>query len=662
MIVRFRNLSLRAKLFLLGLIPVVFLMYFSVIIYREKSQKVEYLGGYIEHIQQSQNIAGLVAELTRERRYSYFYILGDSTYDRLLLHRERTDSILMLLQKSKDPSFINFPQYTFLDNLDSARHEIDSFKMTTNGVMNFYTDAIFRLNLLVSTFPVNTFLKPVYSELIAQKKLSDMITYLGIIRTNIFNLLLNKKYVNETLFGTMGVYKVFYSYEKEFLLKAPATAVHEYYQRKRGTDYGETLNYINRVFQTFKIDSTFNSGQFWQISTNAMINLRQQQLHLWKNANDRMLQIYQHEKGAQKRTILFIFFAILLVIGFVIYVINHIHKLLTEIKLAASKISVGSTGLHLKKMPKGVIGNLAKSIIEIDRNNLELARAASQIGKGNFEVKITPRSEQDILGISIEKMRDNLHEFATQKDKIQREMEKLIYRREEFFSIASHELKTPVTSLKAYTQLLLMDTEGQMDTHHKTMLRRMETQISKLTSLINDLLDFSKIENDQLVLNKELFILNGLITEIISDMQPICLPQKIKFKNNFTASVYGDRERIRQVISNFISNANKYASKSNEILITIDRNGDNVICSVQDFGKGINEEEQDKIFERFYRVSGTNLNTFPGLGLGLYICKKVIEQEGGKIGVESEPGKGSTFYFELSLAGGLTTIPENYYE
>ena len=659
MIVRFRNLSLTAKLYLLGIIPVMFLIYFSVIIYKEKAQKIELLGNYIEHIQQSQNVAGLVAELTRERRYSYFFILGDTGYNQLLAHRERTDSILDLVKISKDPSFINFPKYTFLNKLDSARVLIDSFKMTTNGIMEYYTDAIFRVNLLASSFPANTFLKPVYRELIAQEKLSEMITYLGIIRTYVFNVLLTQKNAYGVLLGTLRIYKVFSTYETEFLLKAPADAVHNYNERKIGTDYEVTLNYLDKAYRTLKFDSTYTASQFWEVSTKAMINLGQQQQMLWQSANNKIQDLYQHEKDGEKKTIAFIIFAILLVIGFVLYVVNNIHKLLTEINLAASKISVGATGLHLKNMPSGIIGNLAKSIIEIDKNNIELTNATNQIGKGNFEINVRPRSDQDLLGISIKKMRDDLQEFTAQKNRIQLETENLIYRRDEFFSIASHELKTPVTSLKAYTQLLLMDAEGQKNVQNHTMLTRMEMQINKLTSLINDLLDTSKIENGQLAFNKELFILNDLVSEIVSDMQPISLSQKIIFKNNQTASVYGDKERIRQVISNFISNSIKYASKSKEIIIDIKKEEDKITCSVQDFGKGISPEEQDKIFERFYRVSGHNLNTFPGLGLGLFICKKVIEQQGGKIGVISEPGKGSTFYFELPINSGFTTISEN---
>ncbi|MEO8820932.1 MAG: ATP-binding protein [Ginsengibacter sp.] len=647
MIVRFRNLSLTVKLLLIGLIPILFLIYFSIVIYREKSQKVELLGNYIEHVKQSENINELIAELTSERRSSYFYIIDDTGYNNLLLLRKKTDSILQLLEESNDVSLLDFPRYTFLDNLDSTRTQIDSKKITTNNIMQYYTYTIFRVNLLSPFIPDNTFLKPVYNDLVGQEKLSEMITYLGIIRTNVFDVLLTGKGMNKTLFGMVGLYKVFNTYETEFLLKASSESKNIYESQKNGSDYETTLLYLNKIFTTFKFDTTYTATRFWTVSANAMVILRQQQRTLWNIAEAKMQRIYNEAKDSEKEAISFMLFAILLVLSFVAYVVNHIHKLLDEIKVAAARISKGGTDLGLSNMPKGIIANLAKSIIEIDKNNLVLAQAANQIGKGNFEVNVKPRSTEDLLGISIKTMRDNLHEFTAQKDKIQKETEDLIYRRDEFFSIASHELKTPVTSLKAYTQLLLMDSEDFQNVQHKTMLERMDIQINKLTSLINDLLDTSKIENGQLVFNKELFILNDLISEIILDMQPVSLSQKIIFNNSAATSVYADRERIRQVISNFISNAIKYAFTGKKIVISLEKHDHAVVCSVQDFGKGVNPEEFDKIFERFYRVSGPNLNTFPGLGLGLFICKEVIEKHSGKIGVKSESGEGSTFYFEL---------------
>ena len=654
MLVRFRNLSLTAKLLLIGVIPILFLVYFSLVIYREKARKVELIGDYIEHVHQSANIGELIAELTRERRYSYLFTIKDTdreiNHQKILEHRQKVDSIISLLKESNDLALHDFTKYTFLDNLASTRAAIDTVKQyRPDAIIQYYTDAIFRINTLNSAIPGNTFLDPVYQDLLAQKALSEMITYLGILRTNIFNVLYTKKYVVETLFGTLGVHKVFNTYETEFLLKASPVAVKHYEDEKRTTALQPMLGYLDKVFSTFKIDSSYNANQWWDLSTKAMIVLRAQQRNLWKKVDAGMKKIYDNEVTSKKIALLLLLISIFCVILFVVYVVRHINRLLKEIKTAADMISKGETGLQLKNMPKGIIGNLAERIRDIDKNNLVLAQAANQIGKGNFDVDVKPRSDKDLLGISIKKMQQDLQEYASQKDKIQKETEDLVYRRDEFFSIASHELKTPVTSLKAYTQLLLMDAEDGADSQQKNMLQRMDIQINKLTLLINDLLDTSKIENGHLVYNKEVFSLNELVKETIADLKPTSLDNELIFQNHFDANVNADRDRIAQVLNNFLTNAIKYAPDGKKITISLDGKDGKVICSVQDFGKGIVAEEQEKIFERFYRITGHNLNTFPGLGLGLFICKEIIENHGGKIGLVSERGKGSTFYFELPV-------------
>lgn len=649
MLPRFRNLSLTFKLLLIGFIPILFLLYFSILIYREKSQRVELIGNYVEHVEQSANISELIAELSRERRYSYLFILRDSAYPQVLQHRQRTDSIMRILDKSNDLALKNYTQYTFLDKLSQTRTAIDSSKITTNNVIQYYTDAIFRLNTLASAIPGNTFLKPVYEDLIAQRNLSQMITYFGIIRTNVFNVLYTRKYMLETIFGTLGVFKVYKTYEKEFLLKASPRAAINYNNIKKISDLKTADDYLDSLFATFKFDSTVDARQWWTISTNSLTTLRKEQRALWKSVDTRMREIYEREKGTKSQTLLFLLIAIAFVIAFVAYLVMHIQQSLNNLKRAAIKISKGERGLELKNMPSGIIGELARCIIEIDKNDVSLAHAANEIGKGNFDVTVKPRSDKDLLGISIQKMKIDLQEYASQKERIQKETQDLVYRRDEFFSIASHELKTPVTSLKAYTQLLLMDWKEGEDPQHKKMLERMDMQINKLTSLINDLLDTSKLEKGQLVYHKETFVLNDLVKEIIDDVT-ITSTHEVVFHSHSNSSVYADRDRIGQVISNFLTNAIKYAPDSREIIVSLKDVDHKVICSVTDYGNGIDPSEQRKIFERFYRISGNNLHTFPGLGLGLFICKEIIEKHGGKIGLKSELGKGSTFYFELPFS------------
>jgi len=650
MFVPFRKLTLTAKLLLIGLIPVLFLIYFAIMIYNEKSEKVELIGTYISHVDQSASINELIAELARERRYSFFYKIYDTGYNTIISHRKKVDSIIHQLTESKDLSLKDFPKYTFLEDLSTVRKAIDSSNLNTNAITQYYTDAIFRLNMLSPALPTYKFLNPVYHDLVAQEKLSEMITYLGIIRTNVFNALLTRKYMVETLLGTLGVYKVYKTYETEFLLKASPVAIQAYKYNKRFTDYKQMSDYLDKLFTTFQFDSIYNASQWWSVSSEGMSLLRSQQRNLWKSVHGRMKALYDKEQKSKDELVSFIIIAILLVLAFVVYLIDHIKKVLSEIKVAAAVISRGGSNPKLINMPKGIIGNLAESIQDIDDNNLTLANAASQIGKGNFDVKVRPRSKEDVLGISIVKMQKDLYNYASQKDRIQKETEELVYRRDEFFSIASHELKTPVTSLKAYTQLLLMESEGKINSQYRNMLERMDRQINKLTALINDILDTSKLDNGELVYRKGKLPLRTIVDDAITDIKRTSPQHEIIFNSYSNAEINADADRVGQVVNNFITNAIKYAADSPNILVELKKEGNMVICSVQDFGKGIAEEEQEKIFDRFYRVTGPNLNTYPGLGLGLFICKDIIEKHQGKIGVISQLGKGSTFYFELPVA------------
>ena len=195
-----------------------------------------------------------------------------------------------------------------------------------------------------------------------------------------------------------------------------------------------------------------------------------------------------------------------------------------------------------------------------------------------------------------------------------------------------------------------MDAESMADSEHAQMLAKMDIQIDKLTSLIAVLLDTSKVQEGKLDYNKKPFKIRELIDKIIEKIRPTTLNQQLIFIADSNATIVGDRDRIGQVVSNLLTNATKYATTSKKIIVALKQSSGKVVCSVQDFGNGIAEAEHNKIFERFYRVLGNNLHTYPGLGLGLYISRGIVENHCGKIWVESEVGKGSTFYFELPIA------------
>lgn len=219
-------------------------------------------------------------------------------------------------------------------------------------------------------------------------------------------------------------------------------------------------------------------------------------------------------------------------------------------------------------------------------------------------------------------------------------------KKDEFISIASHELKTPMTSIKGYIQLLERSLDKNDKETIRTRLHKVQNQIEKLNLLIVDLLDISKIESGKLKFNKKYFAFDDLLDHIIEVMQQSNPQVRILKKGNFEADIYADEMRIEQVIINFITNAIKYAPDGEEIHITTEMRGDDIYFSVRDFGIGMSQEHQQKVFEKFYRIEETSAR-FQGLGIGLYICQEIIERHNGIIGANSIPDEGSEFYFQI---------------
>jgi two-component system, chemotaxis family, sensor kinase Cph1 len=226
--------------------------------------------------------------------------------------------------------------------------------------------------------------------------------------------------------------------------------------------------------------------------------------------------------------------------------------------------------------------------------------------------------------------------------------EKLLKQKDEFIGVASHELKTPVTSLKIYTQLLL-STASEPSMGKIAMFSKMDVQINKLTRLINDLLDTTKLEQGELVYHIEKIRLDDTLREITDQMQ-LAAEHRLVITKIEPISVYGDSERVGQVIMNLINNAVKFSPGKPEVLISLSRQENFALCQVTDFGFGIPQEEKENIFNKFYRVGGKYSDTFPGLGLGLFIVRTIVEKHGGKIWFESEVGKRASFYFTLPVA------------
>lgn len=229
-------------------------------------------------------------------------------------------------------------------------------------------------------------------------------------------------------------------------------------------------------------------------------------------------------------------------------------------------------------------------------------------------------------------------------------------KKDEFISIASHELKTPMTSIKGYIQLLERSLDKEDMETTRVRLHKVQNQVEKLNLLVADLLDISKIESGKLKFNKKYFSFDKILDHIVEIMEQANPQVKFIKKGQITTEIFGDEMRIEQVIINFITNAIKYAPDSDEVHITSELRGDEIYFSVKDFGIGMAKEHQQQIFDKFYRVEETS-ERFQGLGIGLYICQEIIERHEGKIGVNSEPDEGSEFYFTIPLHPEMDAKP-----
>ncbi|HCN83634.1 MAG TPA: hypothetical protein DIT07_08440 [Sphingobacteriaceae bacterium] len=222
-------------------------------------------------------------------------------------------------------------------------------------------------------------------------------------------------------------------------------------------------------------------------------------------------------------------------------------------------------------------------------------------------------------------------------------------RKNDFIAMVSHELKTPLTSIKSYVQVLLAKAKKENDSFIIEGLTRTDIQVKKMVSMIGDFLSLAKLEEGTIKLNKTLFNLKLLIDEIIIDAQFLTSIHTIEIKD-CDVDVYADKDKIGQVLINLLSNAIKYSPSGGTITIGCEKNDGKVKVHVSDEGVGINLKDHTRLFDRFYRVENEQVKTVSGFGVGLYLVSEILRYHDSEIEVESQEGQGSTFSFNLPIA------------
>ncbi len=225
----------------------------------------------------------------------------------------------------------------------------------------------------------------------------------------------------------------------------------------------------------------------------------------------------------------------------------------------------------------------------------------------------------------------------------------------EFVSIVSHELKTPLTAIRGYTDLMLAGLTGEISPQQREYMSTIVTNVSRMMDLIKDLTDISRMDTGQLHVNLEPLPFANVVSETITSVQSLADSKHISVHLDMPTNlplVMGDHQRLVQVLTNLLGNACKYSPPNTDVQVSIERsfneNNEPIVwCSVKDSGYGISEEDQAKLFTKFFRSNDPNVRLSSGTGLGLFITKGIIELHGGELTFKSQLGKGTTFSFSI---------------
>jgi signal transduction histidine kinase len=247
-----------------------------------------------------------------------------------------------------------------------------------------------------------------------------------------------------------------------------------------------------------------------------------------------------------------------------------------------------------------------------------------------------------------------LQEYAQELEEINRKLEDASQMKDRFLSIASHELKTPITTIRGQAQLALRRLSKQRSLPDdldgvESALGRINDQTSRLTSLIDELLDVSSIRNGKAELRKRLTDLRDICREVVEDQRLLTGRSILLDTPSEPVKLSIDADRISQVLVNLVSNAVKYSPEESAVEVCVQQEQEGVLIQVRDHGKGIPEDQQAQIFETFYRTPDAEASSKQGLGLGLAISREIVERHEGQIWCESQSGKGSSFFVKLPL-------------
>lgn len=335
--------------------------------------------------------------------------------------------------------------------------------------------------------------------------------------------------------------------------------------------------------------------------------------------------------------------AMLLTLGLVIVMARRFTQPALELRDAAIAFGEGHLDARVTRPPRDEIGDVGHAFNRM----AEQIRAAQETLEGQVaeRTRQLASANQELAESNAQMILSNGQLSATVE-----ELKRLEEQRAEFLNMTSHDLRIPLTAIRGYAEFLEDGTGGPLTPLQREFVSQMMSSIERMTELLEELLDFARVEAGQLKLDLQTVDLSELVPAVVSPLVVLADRKQQRLELDVPDGlplVTADPSRLQQVLTNFLSNAIKYTPEGGRIVLQARAQGDTIRVAVADTGIGISAEDQKELFKRFFRAQ--NVDGIPGTGLGLSISRGIIEAHGGRVGAESTLGEGSTFWFELPI-------------
>jgi Histidine kinase-, DNA gyrase B-, and HSP90-like ATPase/Nitrate and nitrite sensing len=648
----FGKLPLTYQWLLTGIIPLLALLYVSWQLYSEKESRVSLVSGYNSRIHESGELASLTGELETEAEYSLAFALNKGRYSTLVIQRSRTDKWVHTLEESGDTSLTGFLNYTFRNRLASARAAQDegTAGIDVRNIMDFYHETIWQLSTSHTIAPSNNaILQPLHSTLESQRLLFEMATLLAITRNKIYLSVFSPHDTAAIISIAGDAWHTLKTHEAAFLAKASPRLLKMYNDKENADELRPVFECLDDVATQHQFDSTYTAGRWWTTASGGIQALHRQYLVSRQQVQTGLNHIYQSEVKARNLTLILLVPAILLVTGFFIFTVRAVNKMRKKRAAVSAKPFPGEEG----HADDNLSDFIPEAIYRAHKTNGAMANGAANGVNGHTVPGVMPWSDKDAVPETNGKLTTNKQEAEWKRNHAPYLPAELNKSQENPASAVNDDLANYAVP-KPEVAPVSNDAGSREEVVKENMAAKAEQRTDSLTSQMNELIDAAAIESGRFNYHKHIFKLNDLVSEMVSETGNAIPSYKISLRKNAALSVYGDRARIAQVLGNLLQNAIDHCPDADSIIVNLEEKGQTAVCSVEDFGNGIAKDQQQKIFEKFYRVNNTNAVNRPGLGLGLYIAIEIIKQHQGRMWVMSEPGLGSTFYFSLPVS---TTSP-----